>query len=69
MYEDYAKVIPKRRGWVKITPNHIDSVEVQGELVLYSEIDINNVLGYTHLYSHDLIEVLEETNIDGIKGW
>lgn len=47
-HEAYSKVILKSRGRVKITPKPINSMEVRGAQVLYSKIDINDVLGWIY---------------------
>lgn len=71
-HEAYSKVILKSRGRVKITPKPINSVEVRGVQVLYSKIDINDVLGCTYRYFHDLTEILSRSYRDindGIESW
>lgn len=54
---------------MKIALKLVGVVEVRGVSVPYSKMDINNVLGCTFQYTHDLTYMLNLKILNNIEAW
>lgn len=52
---------------MKIAHKPADVGEVQGVLVLCSETEINDLLGFTFQIRHDLADMIKKNTLDDLK--